>query len=127
MIAFILLIRQLWLAMRTAWHEPEFRALIFLTLGVWVLGATFYHNVEGWRWLDSFYFCFVSLATVGYGDFTPKTDLGKIFTIFYIMIGIGLLVSFFTQLGQAVVISLRETRKMREAKGQANQNHSNSA
>ncbi len=116
MVPFILLVRQLWLALRTAWREPEFRALVYVTLGVLLLGSLFYHKVEGWRWLDSFYFCFITLATVGYGDFSPRTDAGKVFTIIYILIGIGLLVSLFTQLGQAVIISLREERRLRAAR-----------
>lgn len=51
-------------------------------------GTVFYHFVEHLKWLDSLYFTVVTLATVGYGDITPKTDAGKLFTIFYIIIGI---------------------------------------
>jgi len=54
------------------------------------LGTVFYHFVEHLKWLDSLYFTVVTLATVGYGDITPKTDAGKLFTIFYILIGITL-------------------------------------
>lgn len=57
-------------------------------------GAIFYHLVEHWSWLNSVYFCVITLATVGYGDFTPHTDLGKLFTIFYVIAGIGVLASF---------------------------------
>ena len=73
---------------------PEGRGiavLIMLQLG---LGATFYHLVEGWRWLDAFYFCVVSLTTTGFGDLAPVTDLGKIFTMVYLLTGIGLFVTF---------------------------------
>jgi voltage-gated potassium channel len=48
----------------------------------------FYHHVEGWRYLDAIYFCSTTLAAVGYGDFLPRTDIGKVFTIFYQFIGI---------------------------------------
>ena len=70
------------------------------SVGLWVLaimliGAAFYHYTEGWSWVDSVYFCFISLATVGYGDLVPTTDLSKIFTIFYIANGIGILIAFF--------------------------------
>lgn len=44
----------------------------------------------------------VTLATVGYGDFTPKTDAGKLFTVLYVLIGVGILLSFVTRAGQAV-------------------------
>lgn len=70
------------------------------SVGVWaivilVIGAIFYHYVEGWSWVDSIYFCFVSLATVGYGDFVPTTPFSKIFTILYIANGLGVMITFF--------------------------------
>jgi voltage-gated potassium channel len=44
--------------------------------------------------LPCFYFSVVTLARVGYGDFTPKTAEGKVFTIFYIIFGIGAFLAF---------------------------------
>lgn len=60
-------------------------AIIILIL---VVGSVLYHFIEGWRYLDALYFSSTTLAAVGYGDFYPKTDAGKIFTIFYQFIGI---------------------------------------
>ena len=65
---------------------------VFLTIGI---GTVFYHFVEGWSWIDSYYFSVVTLATVGFGDLAPKTDLGKIFTTFYIFAGVGMLAAYF--------------------------------
>lgn len=67
-----------------------------------VLGAIFYRIVEKFSWLDSFYFTVMTLATVGYGDIVPKTGIGKVFTMFYVLIGI----SIFVVLARVVVAGL---------------------
>ena len=71
-------------------HPPRVRYIAALALSVLTVGAIFYHHVEKLSWLDSIYFCVISLATVGYGDITPRTSAGKIFTVFYVIIGIGI-------------------------------------
>ncbi len=63
------------------------------------------------RWLDRLYFCVITLATVGYGDFSPKTDLGMIFAMLYIFIGIGLLIAVFTHLADALLAAQRSHRE----------------
>jgi len=62
------------------------------------VGAIFYTILEDWSFTDAFYFCAVSLATVGYGDLTPDTTTMKIFTILYIYIGIAFVASALGQL-----------------------------
>lgn len=74
--------------------QHQFQAVFAVALIVLTSGAVFYHYVEGFSWLDSFYFCMITLTTVGYGDFSPHTDAGKLFTIFYILIGIGIIATF---------------------------------
>ncbi|MCK3654567.1 hypothetical protein A4G19_01920 [Pasteurellaceae bacterium Macca] len=73
--------------------------LVIFTALVISGAATFYHHVEGWSWLDSFYFAVITISTVGYGDLSPHTVAGKLFTIFYILIGIGLFVSVTANVG----------------------------
>jgi len=60
---------------------------------VLLIGTVFYHYVESLRWLDSLYFSVITLTTVGYGDITPKTDIGKAFTIGYVLVGVGIIAS----------------------------------
>ena len=59
------------------------------------LGTVIYHFVEGWSWLHSLYFSVITLTIIGYGDFSPQTDLGKIFTFLYIVVGVALILGFF--------------------------------
>jgi len=85
------------------WHglkDKEFRALFLWVLTILAMGTWFYAKFEHWRALDSFYFTITTLTTVGYGDFYPKTDAGKIFTVFYILVGLGLISSFIILLGE---------------------------
>lgn len=62
--------------------------------GLVTFSTVFYHYVEKWDWLDSYYFTIVTIATVGYGDYTPKTDIGKFVATILIIIGIGLFGTF---------------------------------
>ena len=42
-----------------------------------VLGTVVYHYVEGWSWVDAFYFSAVAGSTVGFGDLSPTTNGSK--------------------------------------------------
>lgn len=46
-----------------------------------VSGTIIYHYMEKWDWVDSFYFTGTTLTTFDYGDISPKTDFGKVFTV----------------------------------------------
>lgn len=74
--------------------DREYQRLLRVTVVILIIGTTVYHYVEGWSWLDSFYFSIITLTTIGYGDFSPQTTLGKLFTILYILIGIGIILGF---------------------------------
>ncbi|MCE6960683.1 potassium channel family protein [Cereibacter sphaeroides] len=78
-------------------------------------GATvFYRLVEGWRWVDAFYFSVVTIATVGFGDLAPRTDVGKLFTVFYILTGIGLFVTFAAALADHMIRNAHRERTDRD-------------
>lgn len=77
-------------------RDAKFRGLLVFVSIILLIGTIFYHNVEKWSWIDSFYFSSISLTTVGYGDFAPKTDIGKLFTVFYIFSGVGVILGFIT-------------------------------
>ena len=74
--------------------DEDYRDLLFTTIIIIGFGSTVYHYLEGWDWIDCVYFSVITLTTIGYGDFSPQTVEGKLFTMFYILIGIGMILSF---------------------------------
>lgn len=78
--------------------DRDSRPALFWVLSLLVIGTFIFHWLEGWSYLDSLYFCVISLATVGYGDLTPTTPLAKIITIIYVINGIGILLALFDRI-----------------------------
>ena len=89
-------------------RDRPYRNLALATAIVLIAGTLLYHFIEGWRWLDSLYFSVITLTTVGYGDFSPATDVGKIFTVFYVLTGIGIIFGFINAFYQHRVSKFRE-------------------
>lgn len=96
-------LEHLYRAFRMAFREPAVRGVAALAGTLVVIASVFYWLVEGWSPLDCVYFSVTTIATVGYGDITPQTPIGKIFTIFYIVAGIGIFAAAVTALAQAVL------------------------
>ncbi len=75
-------------------RDKTYRTLSISVLIILINGTVFYHFIEHLKWLDALYFSVITLTTVGYGDFSPQTNLGKIFTMAYIITGIGIIFGF---------------------------------
>lgn len=115
MIQFFLVLLSLLRAVVGAYRrDPQFRALTLLLLVTLLAGMLFYSNVEGWSLLDALYFSVTTLATVGYGDLSPQTAAGKVFTIVYILTGLGILAGFVNALA-------KETLDRRTGRGEPEQ------
>ncbi|WP_203337742.1 potassium channel family protein [Nocardioides limicola] len=110
MIGLVLMVRRVLGAFRTAWADHAFRGLA-LTLAALVASATlFYVLVEGWSPLDSAYFSVVTGLTIGYGDLAPQTAIGKVFTMLYALLAVGLFVGLGATLAKAYLDNRTRTR-----------------
>jgi hypothetical protein len=50
-------------------------SVAFVVLVVYiVIGAIVFCFEEGWGFSESFYFVFISMSTIGFGDFVPKVS-----------------------------------------------------
>ncbi len=114
-VVLIRFIRALWRSLK----DPEFQALFFLVVVMLALGSWFYSRAEGWSLLDSLYFSVITLTTVGYGDFSPFTVGGKIFTIFYIFVGIGIILGFVNLVAERAMKQRGGIRKLLERRAEA--------
>ncbi|MFG5423301.1 potassium channel family protein [Enterococcus faecalis] len=68
-------------------------------------GTIFYSTVEKLSPLDSLYLSFMTLTTIGYGDVHPVTDLGKIFTMVYATVGLGIMAMFISVVAKSYLYS----------------------
>ncbi len=103
MISFFLTLLRLLRALARAGRDPEFRTLTIVGFFILLSATLFYSSVEGWSHLDAAYFSVMTLATVGYGDLYPVTAAGKVFTIIFVFVGVGVFVVLFTHLARAMV------------------------
>lgn len=70
------------------------------------IGTIIFQQVEGWSWVDSFYFTGVTMLTIGYGDLTPSHDLSKILTVLFGIGSISLVFYALTAIGGEVARQL---------------------
>ena len=111
MVSLMIGLTRFWFAIRKAWSDPTFRLVATLSVSLLLVGMFLFHWIEGWSYLDSFYFSAISATTVGYGDFSPQTPAGKLLAVVYIFCGIGLLVTLVTRFAEALIQSERENQE----------------
>jgi hypothetical protein len=66
-----------------------FRALILFVI-VASVGTVGFNQLEGWDLPESFYATVITMTTIGYGDYSPQSAEGRIFTIFLSLFAIGI-------------------------------------
>ncbi|XP_029159211.1 TWiK family of potassium channels protein 18 [Nylanderia fulva] len=78
-------------------------------------GAVLFSKWEDWDMLEGSYFCFVSLSTIGFGDYVPGDkiysgkglELSFIFCSMYLMLGMALIAMCFNLMQEEVMAKIR--------------------
>ena len=78
------------------------RGIIILTVILGV-GTAGYMLIEGWSFLDSLYMTTITITTVGFGEVGSVSSAGRVFTIFIIFSGIGIIAYLLGIVAQAMV------------------------
>lgn len=63
---------------------------IVILLAYIFIGATLYSLWESWNFFESFYFVFISMSTIGFGDYVPKHPIYMMGSIVYLVFGLAL-------------------------------------
>ena len=114
MIPLLLAFRGLRRAIVAVWRDPETKSLPLVAGALVLAGTLFYWRFEDWTVIEALYFCVVVLTTVGFGDFTPTSAGTQIFTIIYILTGLGILVALLSSVAQQYLRLKAEPDPIRE-------------
>lgn len=82
--------------------EKIIRGLIIL-VAVLLVGTVGYMLIEGWTPLDALYMTVITITTVGYREVGTVSETGRIFTIFIIFFGMGIIAYILGSVAQAMV------------------------
>ncbi|XP_043271412.1 potassium channel subfamily K member 13-like [Venturia canescens] len=79
------------------WKPSVYWVMLYLSLascGIACCAAALYAPLEGWSYFDALYFCFVSFATIGFGDFVstqqpnyPYVHLYRFANFLFLVVG----------------------------------------
>lgn len=102
-----------------AWSDrTQMTVAVAAVLTMLAIGTIFYHSFEHWTWIESFYFSVSSLTTVGYGDIHPTTDTSRLFTAFYLLVGVSIVLAALGSIGSSYlkhreehIVARRERRR----------------
>ncbi|HEX2327833.1 MAG TPA: potassium channel protein [Candidatus Angelobacter sp.] len=68
-------------------------------------GTAGFHYIEHWSWFESFYMVVITLSTIGYSEVHQLSHAGRVFNVFLITSGVGLVFLMIGALTQALLES----------------------
>jgi len=88
--------------------------LLILLLAITVAGTIGYMVLEDWGPIDSLYMTVITLSTVGLGEVHEISTTGRLFTVFLIVAGVGIVAYSFGSIGRYLISGeLRGTLRRR--------------
>ncbi|KAK0129152.1 Potassium channel [Cadophora gregata] len=77
---------------------------------LWCLGALGFmyaeRRIQNLSYFDALYFCYVSLLTIGYGDFSPRSNAGKPLFIVWSLVAVPTMTILVSDMGNTVVSAI---------------------
>lgn len=83
--------------------QSSFTLILTVFIIIFVAGVFGFKHFENQSYLDSIYWTVITMSTIGYGDFSPITWEGKVFTILFAIVGISAFAVMATNLFEMVV------------------------
>ena len=82
-----------------------------LAFGIlWCVGAVVFwcaeRRMRNMTYFESLYFCYVSLLTIGYGDFSPQSNAGKPFFVVWSLIAVPTMTILISDMGETVILAI---------------------
>lgn len=105
MLSLLIATKKLFTSFSFILKKDDTKALFFLMATTLMSGTIFYSTVEKFSILDALYLSFMTLTTIGYGDLHPITAMGKIFTMIYATVGLGIMAMFISVIAKAFIYS----------------------
>jgi hypothetical protein len=105
-ISAVLMFHRVVKAFRYAIQEDEFLNVFGAAVALVIVGTVAYTLGEGWNVVDGLYFAVATLTTTSVSDphLVLTDDWLKVFTVLYLLVGIGILVETLRRLGAAFVV-----------------------
>jgi potassium channel subfamily K, other eukaryote len=88
----------------------------FALILLWFIEAVVFWETESsaisfqsppWSYFESIYFVFVSLLTIGYGDFSVRSNAGRPIFVFWVMLAVPSMTILIASMGATVLIMIK--------------------